>query len=67
MNELKDIKATEITLFIRFSWICSHFDIESVNNEGDWLFKTYEMIRQVLFALQKLLFSRKELYYMLCP
>jgi hypothetical protein len=63
MNELKDIKATEIRLFLRFLWIWSHFDIENANSEGDWLFKTHEIIRQLLFALQNLLFSNNELYY----
>jgi hypothetical protein len=61
MNKIKDTKVADINLL---KWIFSHFDVDSANNDRAWPFKAYKMLRQVLFALQKLLFSNKELYYL---
>jgi hypothetical protein len=64
MNKIKDTKVTDINLLKCFSWMFSHFDIDSAKNYRAWLFKTYKLIRQVLFSLQKLLFCNKEQYYL---
>lgn len=64
MNKIKGIKAMDVKILTCFSWIFSHFDIDSAKTEITWLFKTYKMIRQVLYVLQKLLFSNKEMYYL---